>query len=127
MFIKKLWKENPELVEMAINRIADIDNSGGEWIEFEMIKDGYLIFKVFDHEEGFRFGRYIYLNDFYIGINTTKEHVSRHTIGWIKFMHKICGEEYMQACKKYYSDRPKMLAGLREQQYEGELNQINKV
>ncbi|MBE5735878.1 MAG: hypothetical protein E7356_00765 [Clostridiales bacterium] len=115
MFIEKLLEQNPELVKKAVGNICKIDEMVAE--EYRGWKD-VCQFKINSHGSGVFYidGSYssdgwthdmkIWLDDFSISYSDdTKKgrasfyqcHPTVVTTEWMKFMHKACGDQYLQA------------------------------
>ena len=92
MFIEKLWKENPELVLKAIKNFFNIREERGDSLEFEKFEKGVLSFTKYGHD-----AHSIYLSDFWISsiYKNPLESTTSYSLQWIKFMHQVCGEEYI--------------------------------
>ena len=97
MFVEKLWEQNPELVKQVVIKIWDIKSERGDSLEFVAVDNGSLQFIKYGHNP---FS--IDLRDFEI---YTFHNNSRHTINWLKFMHKVFGDKYVDAYITYRNNQ----------------------
>ncbi len=127
MFIEELWKKEPERVIKAIKTICKIDVRAGEQIYFEG-----------QTKDGFRFGVYggkipyeIYISDFAIQWKEyedegaiTHSYYNHIVVEWMKFMHKIYGDRYVQAFESYRKDMRDLYIAKYEHQFNNQTKKI---
>lgn len=97
MFVEKLWEQNSELVIKAVTKIFDIRQERGDSLEFVAASDTSLQFVKYGHNP---FS--IDLRDFEI---YTFHNNSKYTINWLKFMHKVFGDKYVDAYITYRNNQ----------------------
>lgn len=98
MFIRELWKQNPNLVKQELMLLLfcrdDLENS----FNINNVTEEELVFK---HDYGKGKCDYVYVGDFDVFDLTGKEVVNpestRHE--WRQFMARVCGNKYLEALK----------------------------
>ena len=93
MFIEKLWEQNPELVIKGLSYILGFDKSRFETDGKSY--NGHMLFHI-KSVIGVGYSNIVNISDFDIFSAMGPSIPSNKKLQWMKFMHKVVGEEYIE-------------------------------